>query len=115
MVPDQRLSQWHKVKDSEPFFIHKFNSSAGARFTDSLMRAIKGEKNVVEASYVDSPVSQKDGLTFFSTQVELGVNGIEKIHPIGEMNAFEQKLYAAAVPELKSSIKNGVDFVAKNF
>jgi malate dehydrogenase len=46
---------------------------AGARFADSLLKAIKGEKNIVEAAYVQSDVATKDGIDFFSTNVELGV------------------------------------------
>jgi len=37
--------------------------------------------------------------------------GVAKIHPIGKMSAYEQKLYDAAIPELKSNIQKGVDFV----
>lgn len=101
-------------------------AQAGARFTHSLLRALKGETGIIEAAYVDSPVAAKEGITFFSTNVELGVlfyslilicqvNGVAKIHPIGKMNAHEEKLYAAAIPELKKNIENGVEFVAKNF
>lgn len=36
---------------------------------------------------------------------------MKKVHPIGAMNAWEQGLYDAAVPELKANIKKGVEFV----
>ncbi len=39
--------------------------------------------------------------------------GVEKIHPIGPMNDFEKKLYAAAIPELKKNIAKGVEFANK--
>lgn len=88
-------------------------AQAGERFATSLLKALKGEKGIVEPSYVYSPVAKKDGIDWFATNVELGVNGVEKIHPIGPVNAFEQKLYEAAVPELKKNISKGVEFVNK--
>lgn len=39
------------------------------------------------------------------------VDGVSKIHPIPSLNAFEKKLFDAAVPELKANIQKGVDFV----
>jgi len=48
---------------------------AGARFTQSLLRAlVNGEKGVVEPTYVRSDVFAKDGVEYFSTNVELGPN-----------------------------------------
>jgi len=82
---------------------------AGARFTHSVLRALKGEKGVVECAYVESSV--QPGVTFFSSPVELGVNGIEKIHPIGEIDEFEKQKVAEAVPELKSAIAKGIEYV----
>lgn len=38
-------------------------SSAAAVFTNSLLRALKGEKNVVECSYVESPLYKDQGAT----------------------------------------------------
>jgi malate dehydrogenase len=43
----------------------------------------------------------------------LGKDGVEKIHPIGELSAYEKKLYDALVPELKNNIKKGVAHMAK--
>lgn len=86
---------------------------AGARFADSLLQAMSGKTGVVEPCFVLSPVAQKDGIEYFSTNVELGPEGVHKIHPIGKINAFEQGLYDAAVPELKKNIEKGVEFVAK--
>jgi malate dehydrogenase len=48
-------------------------AQAGARFANSLMRAMKGEKGIVEPTYVLSDVAAKDGVSFFATNVELGV------------------------------------------
>lgn len=43
---------------------------AGAKFTDSMCRAVLGEPNVVECSYVESTVTESP---FFSTPVLIGV------------------------------------------
>ncbi|KAJ3158950.1 Malate dehydrogenase, cytoplasmic [Geranomyces michiganensis] len=88
-------------------------AQAGARFTDSLLRALGGEKGIVEPTYVKSHVAAKDGVEYFSTNVELGTEGVSKIHDIGPMSDYEKKLYTAAVPELKANIQKGVAFVNK--
>lgn len=90
-------------------------AQAGARFADSLLEALNGKTGIVEPTYVYSDVAAKDGVEVFSTNVELGTEGVSKIHPTGEMNAFEQELYNAAIPELKKNIAKGVEFVEKNY
>jgi len=86
---------------------------AGARFTFSLLDAIVNKKKgMVEPSYVQSPVMKSKGLDFFATNVELGPEGVEKIHGLGEISEFEEELLAEAVPELQKNIKKGLDFVA---
>ncbi|KAJ3166033.1 Malate dehydrogenase, cytoplasmic [Geranomyces variabilis] len=88
-------------------------AQAGARFTDSLLRALGGEKGIVEPTYVKSHVAAKDGVEYFSTNVELGPEGVSKIHDIGPMSDYEKKLYEAAIPELKKNIEKGIQFVNK--
>jgi malate dehydrogenase len=87
-------------------------AQAGARFAGSLLKALKGEKGIVECTYVQSPIADKEEIAFFSTNVELGPEGVKTIHPIGKLSAFEQTLYDAAIPELKSNIMKGVEFIA---
>lgn len=43
---------------------------AGARFTFSLLRALKGEQGVIECSYVKSDVTEA---SYFATPILLGV------------------------------------------
>ncbi|KAL2918329.1 Malate dehydrogenase, cytoplasmic [Polyrhizophydium stewartii] len=86
-------------------------AQAGARFTNSLLKALEGQKGIVEPTFVFSPVAQKEGADFFATNVELGTGGVAKIHPVGPMSDYEQKLYAEAVVELKKNIAKGVQFV----
>ncbi|KAL3455800.1 lactate/malate dehydrogenase [Aspergillus heterothallicus] len=87
---------------------------AGARFAESLLRAAQGEKGVIEPTFVESPLYQDRGINFFASKVELGPNGVEQIFPVGEVNAYEQKLLDACLVDLAKNIKKGVDFVKAN-
>ncbi|CAN6638207.1 malate dehydrogenase, cytoplasmic [Trichomonascus vanleenenianus] len=89
-------------------------AQAAARFTASLLRAIKGEKNVVEPTFVESPLFKDEGIEFFSSKVTLGPSGAEEIHPLGKLNAYEEKLIEAAKVDLKKNIAKGQSFVAQN-
>ena len=87
---------------------------AAAVFSNSLMRALNGEKNVVECSYVDSPLYKDQGADFFASKVTLGKEGVEKIHPVGDVSAEEQKLLDACIPELAKNIEKGIEFAKSN-
>jgi malate dehydrogenase len=84
---------------------------AGARFVHSLLRGLSGEKGVTECAYVASDAMP--GVPYFATRVELGRSGIEKIHPIGPVSAYEQAWIDKMVPELKAQISKGVEFATK--
>ncbi|CAO3591154.1 unnamed protein product [Absidia cylindrospora] len=84
---------------------------AGARFANSVLEAtVGGKKGVVEPTFVKSDVFAKEGVEYFSTLVELGPEGAEKIHGLGEISEYEQKLIDAALPELKKNIAKGAAF-----
>ncbi|KAJ7062832.1 NAD-malate dehydrogenase [Mycena amicta] len=85
---------------------------AGAKFANAVLRGLNGEKGVVTPTFVKSPLYADQGVDFFSSNVELGVNGVEKIHPIGQLSAQEEKLLEACIPELKKNIEKGKAFVA---
>ena len=84
---------------------------AGAKWAISVMRALNGEKGVVECSFVESNVTDA---SFFSTPILFNKNGMEKNlgMPSG-LTAFEEDLVKAAVPELQGSIKKGIEFANK--
>lgn len=84
---------------------------AGARFTNRLLDAMNGEKNVVECSYTENDVTP---LPFFSTPVTLGPNGVEKVHSFGELSELEQANFDSMLPDLQKQIEKGVAFVNKN-
>ncbi|KAM9320615.1 malate dehydrogenase, mitochondrial [Gastrophryne carolinensis] len=84
---------------------------AGARFVFSVLDAMNGKEGVIECAFVRSEETESP---YFSTPLLLGKNGIEKNLGLGRLSAFEEKLVADALGELKGSIKKGEDF-AKNF
>jgi len=84
---------------------------AGARFAGQVIKGLKGEKGIREVSFVESNVVP--GATFFSSYVDLGKNGIEKVHPLGPVDAFEDQKIKEMLPELIDQIAKGTKFVTK--
>jgi len=83
---------------------------AGAHFTESILRGLAGEK-VTECTYVQ----QADG-SFFSCPVELGKNGVAKIHrDLGKLSDYEAKVLADMQGELQKNIEKGEQFVASQY
>ena len=87
---------------------------AGARFTESLLKAAQGQKNVIEPTFVDSPLYKDRGVEYFASNVELGPNGVEKIHPVGKITDYEQKLLEDCLNDLSGNINKGIKFVKEN-
>jgi len=84
---------------------------AGAHFATQVMKAMSGEKGIVECCYSEN--SLHPGLSFLATPCKLGPNGIEEHINYGKLSAYEQELLNAAVPELKESIEKGIKFVTQ--
>ncbi|CAD7093122.1 unnamed protein product [Hermetia illucens] len=74
------------------------------------LKALNGEKNVVECAYVESKVTEA---AYFSTPLLLGKNGIEENLGLPKLNDFEKKLLDTALPELKKNINKGIEFAKK--
>ncbi|EME86034.1 uncharacterized protein MYCFIDRAFT_88245 [Pseudocercospora fijiensis CIRAD86] len=87
---------------------------AGARFTESLLKAAQGTKGVIEPTFVDSPLYKDQGVTYFASGVELGRNGVENIHPVGKITDHEQGLLDKCLKELKANIEKGEKWFAEN-
>jgi len=81
---------------------------AAAKFGLSLVRALNGEKDVVECTYVEG---SGDLARFFAQPVLLGKNGVEKILDYGDLSEFEQTTLDDALDTLRSDIKIGEEFV----
>ncbi|KTW31372.1 malate dehydrogenase, NAD-dependent [Pneumocystis carinii B80] len=88
---------------------------AASRFTDSLLRAMSGEKGIIEPTYVESPLFQDKGCPFFSTNVELGPEGVHKIHPLGDISLYEKELLELCLSELPKNIEKGIKFVEETY
>lgn len=84
---------------------------AGARFAISLIKALNGEKNVIECAYVESNVTDSK---YFATPLVLGKNGIEKNLGLPPLNDYEKELVKVALGDLKKEIKKGEDFAHKS-
>ena len=84
---------------------------AGARFAESLLKAAQGQKGVIEPTFVDSPLYKDQGIDFFASKVELGPDGVQNIHPVGNVSAHEQGLLDACLADLKKNIEKGKLFL----
>ncbi|KAJ2422221.1 hypothetical protein GGF41_003582, partial [Coemansia sp. RSA 2531] len=95
---------------------------AGARFADSLIRAIKGE-TVVEPTFIalaaDTEGAEQyrqlgaGALDFFAVPVELGPQGVARIVPLnGNVSSGEREAIAIAAEALSTNITTGVEFVS---
>lgn len=89
-------------------------AQAGARFAGAVLDGLAGETDVVEPSFVDSPLFKDEGVDFFSSKVTLGPQGAEKVHGLGELSDYEEGLIKKAKETLIGNIKKGVDFVKQN-
>ncbi|KAJ2914889.1 hypothetical protein MD484_g5517, partial [Candolleomyces efflorescens] len=95
---------------------------AGAEFAAKIIRAIKGEKGIIAPTYVNLAADAEGAaaltkelgteLAYFSSNVELGPEGVAKITPLGAITEAESALVKAAIPELAKNIDAGVNFVA---
>ncbi|KAL8781694.1 MAG: hypothetical protein Q9194_000197 [Teloschistes cf. exilis] len=100
----------------------KINVHSYDTFTESVMKAVKGQKGIVEPSYVYLPgisggeaIAKETGVDFFSVPIEFGSSGAEKAHNVlTSVSPEEKELLEAAKTGLKGSIDKGVAFVAKS-
>jgi len=93
---------------------------AGAEFAAKVIDALSGKKGLVAPSYVHLDADKEGGaalkkeigkeLDYFSTNVEIGPSGVQKIYPLGELTPYESKLITAAIPELETNIVKGATF-----
>jgi malate dehydrogenase len=81
---------------------------AAAKFGLSLVRALNGDKDVIECTYVEG---SGELARFFAQPVLLGKNGVEKILNYGTLSDFEQTTLDDAINTLRSDIKIGEEFV----
>lgn len=84
---------------------------AGAEFTFALLKALRGDKGLVECTFVQSSI--EPSVPFFSSRVELGKNGVERILPLQDVTEYEKGLITKCVEELAKNIAKGIEFGKK--
>ncbi|KAK4341618.1 hypothetical protein RND71_040119 [Anisodus tanguticus] len=85
---------------------------AAARFVESSLRALDGDADVYECSYVESNLTE---LPFFASRVKLGRNGVVALisSDLNGLTEYEEKALEALKPELKASIEKGIAYAQK--
>ena len=78
---------------------------AAAKFTDALLRAMGGESGVIIPTFVESPLFADRGCDFFASKVELGKEGVAKIHEVGQITDYEKELLEVCLKDLAANIK----------
>jgi malate dehydrogenase len=83
---------------------------AGARLGKAILSGLAGTPTTECAYVVSDGVSS---LPYFTTKVTFGPKGIEKVHPIGKLNEYEQKRLNEAELQLKGEIDTGLQYAEK--
>ncbi|XP_076922893.1 malate dehydrogenase, chloroplastic-like [Bidens hawaiensis] len=85
---------------------------AAARFVESSLRALDGDSDVYECSFLQSELTE---LPFFASRIKLGKQGVEAVisSDLQGLTEYEEKALEALKSELKASIEKGVAFANK--
>jgi len=83
---------------------------AGARLGSAVLAGLAGG-SPTECAYVESSVTE---LPYFASKVTFGKNGVETVHPIGELNDYEKERLAGLLPTLKEEIDAGLEYASAN-
>jgi malate dehydrogenase len=85
---------------------------AAARFVESSLRALAGDPDVYECTFIQSEITD---LPFFASRVKLGKNGVESVisADLEGVTEYEAKALEALKAELKGSIEKGIAFANK--
>lgn len=83
---------------------------AAARFVESSLRALDGDSDVYECSFIQSDLTE---VPFFASRIKLGREGVEAVisSDLQGLTEYEQKALEELKPELKASIEKGLAFV----
>merc|ERR1712066_566912 len=84
---------------------------AGARLGKAVLAGLAG-KETTECAYVQSDIQPE--VTYFTSKVTFGKEGVQKVHPIGDLNEYEQGRLKEACEALKGEIKTGLDYAEQN-
>ena len=81
---------------------------AASLFGVHLVQALLGKQGIIHNAYVDGGNACSP---FFTQPLLLGLNGIERVLPFGELSAFEHKTKEEMLSILHADIQKGIDFV----
>merc|ERR1712232_596977 len=84
---------------------------AGARLGKAVLAGLAGTPTT-ECAYVISSIVPD--VPYFTSKVTFGKQGVEKVHPIGKLNQYEETPLAEAIAALKKEVQSGVDYAASN-
>jgi len=80
---------------------------AGARLGKAVLAGLAGEEGVEEYAYVGSSVTD---LPYFASKVTFGRTGVEKVHPLPPLSAYETQRLNDTLGVLKGEIQAGLDY-----
>jgi malate dehydrogenase len=83
---------------------------AGYVFTENVLKALAGEKDIIMPAYVQSSITSAE---YFASPCRFGVDGVEEVMGFGELDEYEQGWFDKMLPELKGQIQKGKDFACK--
>jgi len=83
---------------------------AALRFVNALLTALTTDQQPVECAYVKVEGYEVE---YFAGPITLGKQGVEKVHPIPQLNSKEQAQLKEVYHTLKDNIQKGVEFVSK--
>merc|ERR1712050_412316 len=80
---------------------------SGARLGRAVLSGLAGVP-VTECAYVESSVVPE--LPYFASKVTFGKDGVETVHPIGDLSEHETKRLEELTPILKGEIDDGLEY-----
>jgi malate dehydrogenase len=80
---------------------------SGARLGAAVLSGLNGTPKT-ECAYVLSDVVP--GMPYFTSKVTFGVEGVEIVHPTGDLSEYEQGRLAEACEALAGEIQTGLDY-----
>jgi len=83
---------------------------AGYLFTENVLKGLEGADDVVQCAFVESTLTDAP---YFASPCKFGPSGVEEVLPYGTISDYEQSWFDKMIPDLKTQIQKGVDFVNK--
>merc|ERR1712060_705107 len=80
---------------------------AGAKFGKAVLNGLAGN-DTTECAYV--MMEEGSETPYFATRVTFGTEGVKTVHPVGELNEYEQGRLKEATTQLMEEIQAGLDY-----